>query len=258
MSLRYAIIGVEGPHDQAFVGKVLEKLFEFKRFNGKKSELDTFWENFIPTYPKNGDLYKRLDMPSILFTDNLSVAIYAGGGTTLGQNLRATIQNHSKYKTDIAAFGIVVDSDRNSPDKVAKLYCDCFQEQFPNFPEQAGNVNIDSLPHTGIYVLPDNINQGVLDTLLCMCGEIAYPEYINRASSYIASFSEQERKELEWSPFDHEKALIATVVSVLMPGQTNTSSVARNKWISTQTNDRVPAFTKFVEFIQRLLDLQVD
>lgn len=258
MSLRYGIIGVEGPHDQAFVGKVLEKLFQFKRFNGKKSDLDPFWENFIPTYPKNGDLYKRLDMPSILFTQSISVAIYAGGGTTLGQYLYAIIQNHSKYKTDIAAFGIVVDSDRKPPEQVAKLYYDCFQEQFPNFPQQAGNVNVDSSPHTGIYVLPDNINQGVLDTLLCSCGEIAYPEYMNRASTYIASFSNQERKDLEWAPFDHEKALIATIVSVLMPGQTNTSSIARNKWVSLQTNDRVPAFTKFVEFIKLLLDLQID
>ena len=49
--MRYAIIGVEGPHDQAFVGKVL-KLLGFKDFReelkGIESDLDPFWRKFIP------------------------------------------------------------------------------------------------------------------------------------------------------------------------------------------------------------------
>jgi hypothetical protein len=60
----YALIGVEGPQDQAFVGKVL-KFLGFQSFDGQESKLEPFWRNFIPPYPRQGNLYKRLDMPSI-------------------------------------------------------------------------------------------------------------------------------------------------------------------------------------------------
>ena len=53
--MKYAIIGVEGPHDQAFTGKVL-KLLGLKDFGeelkGLESQLDPFWRKFIPVYPK--------------------------------------------------------------------------------------------------------------------------------------------------------------------------------------------------------------
>ncbi len=94
--MRYALIGVEGPHDQAFVGKVL-KLLGCQSFDGNEANLDRaacaqripFWINFVPSYPKQGNLYKRLDMPSILFTESVSVAIYSGEGSKLVRNLKA-------------------------------------------------------------------------------------------------------------------------------------------------------------------------
>ena len=53
--MKYAIIGVEGPHDQAFTGKVL-KLLGLKDFReelkGLESQLDPFWRKFIPVYHK--------------------------------------------------------------------------------------------------------------------------------------------------------------------------------------------------------------
>lgn len=61
--MKYAIIGVEGPQDQAFVGKVL-RVLGFQDFRTKSkgldSNLDSFWRKLIPKYPQNGDLYKRL------------------------------------------------------------------------------------------------------------------------------------------------------------------------------------------------------
>lgn len=244
--------------DQAFVNKILQ-LLGFRNFNGKRENLDPFWEVFIPTYPRGNDLYKRLDMPSILFTDTLSVAVYVGEGSNLGLRLSATIQgrgnNSPNYRTDISAFGIVADSDDNSPDQIAKRYHQHFDKCFPNFPDQAGIVDLNS-PRTGIFVLPDNLNSGVLDTLICECGEIAYPTYMERARSYLNNFSVEERKdELRWKPFDYEKALIATVASVLMPGMTNTASISRNLWVCEQTRLQVPGISNFVNFLEQLLDL---
>jgi hypothetical protein len=254
--VKYAIIGVEGQHDQAFVAKGLQ-LLGFAKFDGQVSEVDSFWRKFIPTYPtKKGKLYERLDMPSILKKDTLSVVIYAGRGSELVTNLDDIISNNSEYQTDLTALGIVADADNKSPDKVVEYYSKCFQKFFPNFPKRAGEVDTNT-PRTGIYVLPDNASEGVLDTLLCSCGDVVYPVWMARARSYLDQFSEQERKSLKckWKPFDPEKALVATVVSVLKPGKTNTVSLIDNNWVSEQTLQQVPALANFVDFLRKLLAL---
>ncbi len=253
--MNYAIIGVEGNSDQAFVSKVL-KLLGFKDFKeqhkGLKSKLDPFWYSFIPKYPKKdeGNLYQRLDMPSILFNDNISVAIYAGEGSNLITNLDDIIYANSDYQNNISAFGIVADCDRDTPANIVKKYADSFQSHFPNFPQQCGIVDLN-IPRTGIYILPDNKNQGVLESLLIECGNIVYPELIESATNYINIIPDEYKR--KWKPFDEEKALIATIVSILKPGKTNTVSIADNKWISEETQKEVINLHNFVRFMNSLL-----
>lgn len=259
MNRQYALIGVEGNHDQAFVSKVLCKLLGFSKFDGKRSELDNFWRKFIPEYPsKAGKLYVRLDMPTILYRENLSVAIYAGEGSNLINNLSLKLSDID-YST-LLAFAIVADADEATPAKVVEIYRNGFEEYFPDFPttvDQTGKV-IEGSPKLGIYILPDNSKQGVLDTLICDCGDVVFPEYMKRARDYIDQFSEEERnkKPLKWKPFDKEKAIVATVVSVLKPGKTNQTSISDNGWISLETEQKIPAIQNLTNFLRNLLNLE--
>ena len=260
MVKKYAIIGVEGPHDQAFVGKVLQ-LLRFKKFKGEESTLDDFWRQFFITKLKNSKpkkenleekkenyLYKNPSLPSILFTDSISVAVYAGGGTSLPKNLEAELIAHSQYRTGIAAFGIVVDTDKKAVSSVVQRYYDRFRNYFPNFPKSPGVVD-KNMPRTGIYVLPDNASEGVLDTLICQCGEVVYSEYIKEANCYLDKFSD-----VKWENFDRQKALIATVVSILQPGSSNTASIAKDDWVSDKSQNEVAALASFIEFLRELLE----
>ncbi|MBP0042560.1 MAG: hypothetical protein J7545_11375, partial [Roseofilum sp. SBFL] len=106
MMRKYALIAVEGNHDQALIEKVLRKILGFKKFSGNEQDLDQFWQKFVPQYPpKQGKLYVRLDMPTILLKDTLSVAIYAGGGSNLSINLEDTPLLSLSEKLKL--FGIV-------------------------------------------------------------------------------------------------------------------------------------------------------
>ena len=259
MNRQYVLIGVEGNHDQAFISKILCKLLGFSKFNGDESNLDSFWRKFIPTYPKGGNLYKRLDMPEILYNDSFSIDIYVGEGSNLIPNLSDKLSNMDY--SELFAFGIIADADKNTPEKVAEDYHNGFKEYFPNFPTtvtQSGNV-IEGSPRLGIYILPDNSQQGVLDTLICDCGDLVYPEYMQRAREYIDKFSEDERKKkpLKWKPFDQEKAIIATVVSVLKPGKTNQTSISDNDWVSPATA-KIPAIQNLTKFLRDLLNLKTE
>jgi hypothetical protein len=232
----------------------LDKLTRFDMSKELESKFDKFWHKFIPKYPKQGSLYKRLNMPSILFTESLSVAIYEGEGSNIVTNLDDILSANYEYHTNLAAFGIVADCDKLTPDRIAEPYAKKFRSYFPNFPQCPGVVDTNS-PRTGIYVLPDNASPGVLDTLLCECGQIAYPAYMEKASSYLNEFSESDIKSLKWKNFDREKALVATVVSVLKPGKTNTTSIADNNWVSEQTKQHVPALENFIKFLSQLLEV---
>lgn len=253
MTLNYSIIGVEGNHDQAFVSKVL-KLLDFNVYQGQETDLDPFWEKFKPTYPKKGNLYKRLDMPSILYTETHSVAVYCGEGSNLKENLEDFISVNSHFQTDLSAFAIIIDADKKNPQSLTQEYSNTFKQYYPDFPTQAGIVS-ETSPRTGIYILPDNQNQGVLETILLKCGETVYPEYLEKAQNYVSEIEKCNQKDYKWKTFDKEKAIIATIVSILKPSKTNTVSISDNKWVSQETYQSVTELFNFVEFLRKLLDL---
>ncbi|WP_434686625.1 DUF3226 domain-containing protein [Pseudanabaena minima] len=256
---------VEGNHDQAFVERVFRKLLGFSAWDHKTDPLESLWQGLVPSYnpKKTKEYYTRINMPTILNTDDLSIAIYVGEGSNLLENLigektigekTSVLQNISDALSNLnpdafSGFGIILDADKKTPDEIAKTYCDKLKEYFPNFPNQAGTV-VKGLPNLGIYILPNNSDQGVLDTLLCDCGEVAYPIYMQRARAYINQFSE-----IKWKRFDKDKATIATVASVLKPGKTNTTSIADDKWISSDTAQQIPAIQSLVYFLRSLIEI---
>lgn len=250
MTLRYGIIATEGPHDQAAIGKLLQ-LWGMKSFNGQSDQLDVFWHKFIPTYPKQGNLYKRMDMPSILSSPTHSVAIYCGEGSRLLKVLQAIFQAHQPYVDQIDAFGIIVDADKKTPDVVTREYANGLRSFFPHIPETPGSVSTD-LPRTGIYVLPDNTNQGTLDAVIIDCGASIYPEHKAGAEGFLNSLDARHKS--HWRPFDKDKAVVASIVSVLKPGATNTISIAQDGWICSESLVAVPALAACTTFLQTLLD----
>ena len=263
MNRRCVLLVVEGNHDQAFVERVFRKLLGFSAWDQKTEPLESLWQELVPSYNprKTKKYYTRLNMPTILNTDDLSIAIYVGEGSNLLENLigedNSVLQNISDALSNLnpdsfSGFGIILDADKKTPDEIAKTYCDKLKEYFPNFPDQAGTVAAGS-PNLGIYILPNNSDQGVLDTLLCECGEVVYPIYMQRAKDYINQFSSQETK--HWKPFDREKATIAVVASVLKPSKTNTVTIKDNKWISITTAQQIPAIQSFVDFLRDLIEI---
>ncbi|HSN98323.1 MAG TPA: DUF3226 domain-containing protein [Candidatus Nanopelagicales bacterium] len=254
---RYAILGVEGPTDQAVVGRAL-KLLGFKSLGGEGSEskLDPFWKKFIPTYPKDRNLWKRMDMPSIYTSPESSIAVYCGEGSRLGKNLDLIIRNHSPYREDIAALGILADADDQVASDVAAGYQEALGELFPAFPKVAGEV-VEGSPRLGVFVFPDNVRQGVVEHIVLQCGELVYQDHLGRAREFVAGFGLEERTQSHWAPFDEQKAILASVASLLKPGKTNTASLADNKWISEQTR-HVPGLRALLRFLMRLLDLAID
>ncbi|GHO93181.1 hypothetical protein KSF_032290 [Reticulibacter mediterranei] len=231
MSLKYCLLATEGPHDQAAIAKLLQ-LSGLTKFDGNGANLDPFWGGFVPTYPKKGKLYVRLDMPSILTSATHSIAVYWGEGSELIKNLIAITTNHMRYAREIYSFGLIVDADNRQPDAVAKKKAKELRTIFPSLSEMPGSIT-NGPPRTGIYVLPDNKRQGSLDSMLNECASIVYLDHKKGALQFINDLDEIHTKDLIFTKKD--KALVACITSILQPGAANTSSIAQDDWISEKT-----------------------
>ena len=253
MTRGYAVLAVEGPSDQAVVARAL-RLLGFKSFGGAINEIDRLWrrrDEIVPTYPpKSGNLYARLPMPSILYTDTLSVAVFTGEGSRLIEQVRALLTNHDLYEV-LSGFGVIADADDQEPHAVTTKFRDAFQDIFPGFPARPGEVT-KGPPALGAFVFPNNARQGVVEHLILECGAVAYPNLLSRAQAYVGSFSADDRKGAKWAPYDEQKAIVASVASLLKPGKTNTVSLADNRWISDQTRG-LPMLAALLTFSSALL-----
>jgi len=255
MSIKYVLLATEGPHDQAAVGKFLKLcgLKDFKEeFRGESKFLDPFWTGFVPTYPKRGKLYERMDMPSIFTSSTHSVAVYQGGGSDLTKNLIAIITAYPQYAQSIYAFGLIVDADAKQPSLIAKRYAQDLRQLLPSIADAPGVITTGT-PQTGIYVLPNNKELGVLDTVLVNCSSVVYPEHKVGAELFLKGLSNSNMS--HWKPFDRQKAVVASIVSVLKPGMANTPSIAQDNWISEQTVNNIAEVAMLKQFIEDLLEL---
>lgn len=255
MSLSYALLLTEGPHDQAFVGKLLG-LFGLKDFGGKLAQLDPFWLPLIPTYPRKGDLYARLNMPSIYISATHSVAVYhVEGKDNVLEQVSALIASSPGYLNRLAAWGLIVDADLKRPDDVARMYAARLRAFFPDLSGQPGAVD-PGPPRTGIYVLPDNISQGTLDCVLLDCAAVMYPRHKQAVEQFLIGLVADEGHPWQNHPFALEKSLVASIVSILRPGSSNTTSIALDSWVCEQSVLEVPSVAYLKEFLERLLETQ--
>lgn len=261
VSRKFVLIVVEGNHDQACVQRILRKklrLSEVKNFDDMKPDFPKIWRKFAPEYRQGeGRLHTRLNMPAIFEGSNLSVAVYWGEGSNLVRNLKLRIKDLDPEEYEpLYAVGMIVDSDKQSVSQIVSYYHEKLKNILPNLPNQTakGGIIADGEIRSGIYILPDNESQGVLDTILCKCGKFAYGDYWDRAVDYISSFQQEDRSRIgvKWKPFDREKATIAALVSILKPGKSNTVSLADDDWISEDTIAQVPELQSLVDFIERL------
>ena len=254
MTRSFALFAVEGPSDQVIVRNVLRRILGFNLWDGKIDELHDLWprtDDIVPDFSsKAGNIYKRVLSPSILYSESMSIAIFEGEGSSLVGRVKALFENHDLHKK-LSAFGVFADSDNFLPVDVAARYQREFGHYFSHFPTQPGVV-VNGPPQLGVYVFPDNTNKGVVEHLVLECGETVYSELLRRATEYVDQFDVDDRKRQRWAPFDEQKAVIASVASLLKPGKTNTATLADNDWIS-QSTQNVEALRVLVEFCRGLI-----
>lgn len=268
---RYCYFVTEGPQDVEFLIRLL-KPNGLERVT-KLTSLNDFWKPLVPrSFPIQDDLRKRVPVPEFLQSQDqeLSIALHSATGIN---NLAKTLEGTLGIIPPPEFFGIgfILDADKQEePQKRFQELQREVQQKLSElsislpFPAQAGDVTEES-PRFGVFIMPDNVNTGTLETILTQCAEVNYPKLLELAKNYISSidsdFNEREnqaidknkKKDLEEfnKQFGHSKATISAITSILKPGKTLQVSLQDNRWIdekSMELND-----VKFIrDFLKKI------
>ena len=256
----YGYLVVEGYHEVEFVGRLLKNT-SLKRII-RRAALDEFWARIADlSYPPDGDIVKRVPVPAFFQNNDYSIAVQSAIGLNqLHTTLVGTLINHDVLLQDAVGIGIVLDADYDQGGANARFMQvkDAVESSLPlRMPDEPGNVRKGS-PNSGIFVLPDNGNDGTLETILLRCATIVYPNLLSSARTFIHQVNLNELKSDDKrdlvKPSGTDKAIVGCVGNVLRPGKAIQVSIQDNRWVSKQTL-RLPEVIIFKEFLTELFNL---
>lgn len=257
--MKYSFIVTEGHHDIEFLARILKISYSLEHIK-QLDDLDPYWNNLVPKdFPIEGDLTKRVPVPTFFQNNQLSVALHScGGDGNLAEEVQENLIELSRQSSKVFGIGIILDADsKETPIKRFELCINQFTElesplsiELP-LPASPGEVTKNA-PRCGIFVLPDNKSSGTLEDILIACAEINYPDLLNQSRNYIDSINlsllnKEDRKKIK-KPAGKNKVIISSITSILRPTRSLAVSIHDNRWVDEETInlDRLVAIRDFV------------
>lgn len=265
-----SLLVVEGAHDASFFGQLLAA--KGYRQTRRLSDVPEHWRPLIPVrYPVDPD--GRLDRV-IRFPDIHVGAgghdcgiVVAGGDSLLIDGLRTALEQLGTER--FAGIGIVMDVDHDIDattrfdrcvGQLAQLNQEAQADGTPGFPlplPATPGLLTSEAPAIGIYLLPDNLRQGTLETLLLECAALEHP-FLEAATAglvgELAQQAEAHRRSLKAlaGPSRRAKAQAGMIANVLQPGDSLAVAVQRGGWLGTGALT-VPGVVLADRFLDRVL-----
>jgi hypothetical protein len=244
---QHTFITVEGPHDVAFLWRLLKPL-GFKKIE-VETELEPYWKALLPDkFPHKGKLTGGVPVPNFFAAPDYSVAVqFAGGDSNLCELASLTNKILTAQSAPLDGLGILIDTDK----KTAQAR---FDELLVDFASQASSANVLVWPNTpntvsttgtrtGVLILPDLTTQGSLeDLLLDECASTSYPEMKKLADTYvndalantpIGQELKKALRELNKEP-TKKKAIVAAMVALLKSGRNTQNSINDDRWFAPE------------------------
>jgi len=258
--MKYGYLVVEGPHDVECIGRLL-KMKNIKRVRLLEN-LSPYWRHsrLIPRqFPPKGDLLKRVPVPTFFQNEEYSIAIHnVGGYTQIPSTLNDTIKNLDDFHSQITGMGIIADADYAENGAYNRFHE--LRESLDDsteWPEEPGEVSNGS-PKRGIFILPNNKDNGTLETVLLNCAQHVYPDMLSGAENFvhhvkIDALPKKDQRDFI-APSGKDKAKVGCIASILRPGKAIQVSLQDNNWINEQTI-YLPEIQALHQFLIDLLEL---
>lgn len=257
--MRYFYFIVEGVHDIAAISKYL-KINSYTQIRDITA-LDDFWKRTVPSkFPFNGDLKKRVPVPAFYANDQMSIAIQYSEGDTEIVNTFNSLKNIEYDELD--GIAIFCDADnKNAQDRYSQLTRELQigldSELSPIIEGHAYNeITKSSDTKFGIYIFPNNLDEGTLENLLLEGAEHSYPELFEKAKDYIEELKSMNISYIKNRLFrgsKENKMIFGIMANIFKPGKANQVSIEDNDWI-TEATLTLPIQKQFSTFLDTFLN----
>ena len=241
MAVQDALIVVEGSQDAASLGLLLE-VVGYEQVKDL-TELPVEWRDLVSkTFPQpNRGINQPHGVPHFRKTanGNLVAMVIAGGDSKLASALMVSLTVLGRLP---AAVGFVLDNDRepNPTKRHGGLLAEVAKNQSGivlgtgSFPDVPGQIQTGP-PRTGVFVLPNNQQQGTLEDVLLEAGEIAYGAQLAQAKEFVQNMKESglnvDDLHERTRPSGQKKQVVGTVAALLKPGRALATSLHDNRWL---------------------------
>jgi hypothetical protein len=250
-------IAVEGQHDAALIGCLLSNGgFRLVKKRSKMKQVPAF-ERLVPTeYPEN--LIGR--PPECVFWQRQehTIGVHPVGGDSQLIVAGATVT--AQISGPISSLGFFIDADQETPATRLLALTRDIQAMNPEpgfqFPAEAGQIHQGS-PRCGVFVFPNNQDQGAIEAVLESCAEVAYPDLFTKSRAYLQGIDRQQLTETERNRLgtgsNEKKARLSVIGSVLRPAAAIQNTIRDDRWICEETKD-LALVANIRTFLRDLLD----
>jgi hypothetical protein len=259
---------VEGAHDIAFLGKILDML-KFKEVKQIKG-LSTLMERFVPsTFPFTKDKLGIFNVVPFFYKnkDKHVAIINANGECNILNKLDQLLSEIELNKIkDINHIVIFADGDlKNRAEKIESILNVDFDDKEYEFLDKNDldainpKVNINNMFEIKLdyYIFPDNMSAGRLENIIIEAIRITDESLLINAEKYIYGVDMGYKVSWDKTNSQEEKAKIGIVGNILCPGAAN-SAVLYSKdvtWISEETRGKIPEIEGVYGFLRRVLGI---
>ena len=230
-------IAVEGQHDAALIGCLLSNGgFSLLK---KRGFVDPAFERYYVQKLQDSLVGRPADCHYWKRGEH-SVALHPVGGDSQLVVAGATVSAQIIGPMD--SLGFFIDADQDSPvNRFQKLIEDVLKMKSQpgfQFPSDAGLVH-EGPPRCGVFVFPNNQDQGAIEAILESCAEVAYPDLFSKSLDYLQSIDRDqlittEQRRLA-SGSNEKKARLSVIGSILSPAAAIQNTIREDRWVCDAT-----------------------
>ncbi|MBU3176414.1 hypothetical protein KPL47_08510 [Clostridium estertheticum] len=259
---------VEGAHDIAFLGKMLNllKFKEIKEISNLSPLMEKFIPNKFPFYKDKLNIFNFI--PFFYKLENKQIVIINANGEENLLDKLDVIMNELELDEIRLIKHIVIFADGDLKNRIEKidsiLNVDFENKEYEffnkeNLNNQRAKLNIYNKFEIGLdyYIFPDNNSAGRLEDIIIDGIKNNDMNLLNSAEKFISEVEQEYKSSWNAGNSKEEKAMIGIVGNILVPGAGNTSLLYNKnvKWISEEVKDKVPYVKKIHEFLSEIIGL---
>ncbi len=243
----WTLILCEGAHDQKFIAALLKMCAGWHSADGVPDSLP---EPIAATYPKPKPTKSggfRIDnLPDFLCKDDRYVTVRNLGGVerVLGQIAIDFLETANPN-----GVGVFVDANDAGINRRVLSFRNRYRPLYAHAAETSAGRVSPGQPRIGLWVAPDNVNNGHLDELVLTAARRSKRKRVERGERFITSIERAEPGQLTKH---RTKAILGAIAQVEVPGGSLAVAIERaGGWLDPNMGRRAP-FKSIVQFLEDL------